>query len=93
MVAYNVQSAVDYESKQICALNVTQSTINYYELPEVADKAMKNIGKVPKHISADTIYLNQISLAYFVNNGIDGLIPTREQSKEKIVKIKFKSIP
>ena len=35
-------------------------------------------------MSADTIYLNQISLSYFVNNGIEGLIPTRKQSKEKI---------
>ena len=35
-------------------------------------------------MSADTIYLSQISLSYFVNNGIEGLIPTRKQSKEKI---------
>jgi len=84
LVAYNVQSAVDYDTKLICALNVTQSPTDHYQLPEVADKAINNIGKVPKHMSADTIYLNQISLSYFVNNGIDGLIPTRKQSKEKI---------
>ena len=87
LVAYNVQSAVDYDTKLICALNVTQSPTDHYELPGVADKAIKNIGKVPKYMSADTIYLNQISLSYFVNNGIDGLIPTRKQSKEKIGKL------
>ena len=38
-------------------------------------------------MSEDTIYLNQISLSYFVNKGIDGLIPTRKQSKEKIGKL------
>ena len=43
--------------------------------------------KVPKYMSADTIYLNQISLSYFINKGIDGLIPTRKQSKEKIGKL------
>ena len=87
LVAYNVQSAVDYETKLICALNVTQNPTDHYELPEVADKAIKHIGKVPKHMSADAIYLNQISLSYFVNNGIDGLIPSRKQSEEKIGKL------
>jgi len=84
LVAYNVQSAVDYDTKMICALHVTQSPTDHYQLPEVADKAINNIGKVPTYMSADTIYLNQISLSYFVNKGIDGLIPTRKQSKEKI---------
>ena len=87
LVAYNVQSAVDYDTKLICALNVTQNPTDHYQLPEVADKAINNIGKVPKHMSADTIYLNQISLTYFVNKGIDRLIPTRKQSKEKIGKL------
>ena len=87
LVAYNVQSAVDYDTKLICALNVTQSPTDHYQLPDVADKAINNIGKKPKYISADTIYLNQISLSYFVNNGIEGLIPTRKQSKEKIGKL------
>ena len=84
LVAYNIQSAVDYDTKMICALHVTQSPTDHYQLPEVADKAINNIGKVPTYMSADTIYLNQISLSYFVNKGIDGLIPTRKQSKEKI---------
>ena len=87
LVAYNIQSAVDYDTKLICALNVTQNPTDHYQLPEVADKSINNIGKVPKHMSADTIYLNQISLSYFVNKGIDGLIPTRKQSKEKIGKL------
>ena len=30
LVAYNVQSAVDYDTKLICALNVTQSPTDYY---------------------------------------------------------------
>ena len=76
LVAYNVQSAVDYDTKLICALNVTQNPTDHYELPAVADKAINNMGKVPKYMSADTIYLNQISLSYFIDNGIDGLMPT-----------------
>ena len=92
LVAYNIQSAVDYDTKLICALNVTQKPTDHYELPEIADKAINNIGKVPKHMSADTIYLNQISLSYFANNKIDGLIPSRKQSKEKIGKLNPKPL-
>ena len=84
LIAYNVQSAVDYDTKLIYALNITQNPTDHYELPAVADKAINKTGKVPKYMSADTIYLNQISLSYFIDNGIDGLIPTRKQSKEKI---------
>ena len=76
LVDYNVQSAVDYDTKLICALNVTQNPTDHYELPAVADKAINNMGKVPKYMGADTIYLNQISLSYFIDNGIDGLMPT-----------------
>ena len=41
LVAYNIQSAVDYDTKMICALHVTQSPTDHYLLPEVADKAIK----------------------------------------------------
>lgn len=82
MIAYNVQSAVDYDSKLICGINVTQSPTDHYQLPAIADKAIKNIGKTPKHMSADTIYLNPTSLTYFKDNNIDGEIPTRKQSKQ-----------
>ena len=83
MVTHNIQSAVDYDTKLICTLNITQNPTDHYQLPEVADKAINNIWKVQKHMSADTIYLNQIILTYFVNKGIDGLMPIRKQSKEK----------
>ncbi|WP_297980870.1 transposase [uncultured Methanobrevibacter sp.] len=84
MVAYNIQSAVDYDTKLICAINVSQRPTDHYELPEIAEKAINNIGKVPQTMSADTIYLNEISLSFFANNNINGLIPTRKQSKERI---------
>ena len=55
MVAYNIQSAVDYDTKLICAINVTQRPTDHFELPEIAEKAINNIGKVPETMSADTI--------------------------------------
>ena len=87
MIAYNIQSAVDYDTKLICAINVTQNPTDHYELPPIAERAIQNIKTTPKYISADTIYLNQISLSYLADKKIDGLIPTRKQSKEKIGKI------
>ena len=82
-----VNSAVDYDTKLICAINVTQNPTDHYELPNIAERAIRNINTKPKYISADTIYLNQISLSYFADKKIDGLIPTRKQSKEKIGKL------
>ena len=38
MVAYNIQSAVDYDTKLICAINITQNLTDHYELPEIAKK-------------------------------------------------------
>ena len=39
LIIYN--PAVDYDTKMICALHVTQSPTDHYLLPEVADKAIK----------------------------------------------------
>lgn len=48
MVAYNIQSAVDYDTKLICAINITQSSTDHYELPEISKKAIRNINTKPK---------------------------------------------
>lgn len=40
MVAYNIQSAVDYDTKLICAINVTQNPTDHYELPNTAERAI-----------------------------------------------------
>ena len=55
LVAYNVQSAVDYDTKLICAINVTQNPTDHYELLNIVERAIKNINTKPKYISADTI--------------------------------------
>lgn len=86
-INYNVQSAVDYDTKMICALNVVQAPTDHYQLPEIVEKAIDNTEILPRFVSADTIYLNEISLSYLVDKKIEGLIPTRKQSKEKIGKL------
>ena len=37
IVAYNIQSAVDYDTKLICAINVTQTPTYHYELPNITE--------------------------------------------------------
>ena len=91
--AYNIQFAVDYDTKLICAINITQNPTDHYELPTIAKRVIQNIQTTLKYISADTIYLNQINLSYIADKKIEGLIPNKKQSKEKIKKIKSKSLP
>ena len=43
LVVHNIQSAVDYDTKLISALNVTQNPTDHYQLLDVADKAINNI--------------------------------------------------
>ena len=83
-ISYNFQSAVDYKTKLICAINVVQDPTDHYQLPEIVDKTITNTNIKPEKISADTIYLNNISLSYLADKNIEGFIPTRKQSKEKI---------
>lgn len=81
-VAYNMQSAVDSETGLICAITISQNPTDHIELPTIVNKAIKNIGKKPEFVSADTIYLNNHNISYLINEGIEGLIPNRKQSKE-----------
>jgi hypothetical protein len=80
MIAYNIQSAVDYDANLICTLNVTENSTDHYELRPIAERAIKNIKTTPMYVSADTIYLNQISLSYLADK-IDESIANRKQSK------------
>ena len=93
MVAYNIQSAVNYDTKLICAINVTQNPTDHYELPSIAERAIKNIKTTPKYISADTIYLNQISLSYLADKKNRWTNTNQKTIQRKNRKIKSKQIP
>ena len=38
MIANNIQSAVDYNTKLICTINVTQNPTDHYELQNIAER-------------------------------------------------------
>jgi transposase len=80
--AYNMQSAVDSETGLICAITISQSPTDHYELPSIVTKAINNIGKKPEYVSADTIYLQNPNVSFLIEQKINGLIPNRTQSKK-----------
>ena len=47
MVAHNIQFAVDYDTKLICTTNITQNPTDYYELLNIAERAIRNIKTKP----------------------------------------------
>ncbi len=81
-IAYNMQSAVDSETGLICAITISQSPTDHYELPSIVSKAIKNIGKKPEYVSADTIHLQNPNVSFLIEQKINGLIPDRKQSKK-----------
>ncbi len=63
----------------------TQILVDYYEGRPIDSECLEKLHKPAQRL--DTIYLNQISLSYLADEKIEGLIPNRKQSKEKIEKL------
>ena len=43
-IGYNLQIAVDYSSKMFMALIVSQKATDHYQLPDIMNKTIKNMG-------------------------------------------------
>ena len=80
--AYNIQLAVDTDSKLICGVNPVQNPTDHYQIPEILNQTINNLGKNPSIVSADNIYGTLSNLFYLKEHGISARIPTRQQSKE-----------
>ena len=80
--AYNIQLAVDTESKLICGVNVVQNPTDHYQMPAILEQTINNLGIKPSIVSADNIYGTLSNLFYLKEQGISARIPTREQNKE-----------
>ena len=81
-LSYNLQSAVDYTSKLILAVHVSQHPTDQYQLPPTLTKAIENTPVKLNNISADTAYHNEVSNKAIQENNLDGYIPTRKQAKK-----------
>ena len=80
-ICYNMQSAVDYDSKMIVSWDIVQDPTDHHQLPHQLDLIKETIGRNPDKISADTGYHTDESLLKLHEEGIDGYIPTRKQAK------------
>ena len=81
--SFNIQSAVDTESKLICAVKVSKSPTDHYELPQIVEQAIDTLESEPEIISADTGYHTQVTFDFLRNKKFKGLIPDRQQTREK----------
>lgn len=85
-----MQQSVDTDSKIIVAVEVNDQPPDHYQLVNQIDNIENNLGKVPKIISADTIYRTPENIKKAKEKDITLLIPTRKQSKKMTNKINKK---
>ena len=81
-LSYNLQSGVDYTSKLILAVHVSQHPTDQYQLPPTLTKAVENSPVPLNNISADTAYHNEVSNKAIQEYNLKGYIPTRKQAKK-----------
>lgn len=81
-VSYNLQSAVDYTSKLILSVHVSDKATDHYQLPPTLVKAIQNSPVPLDKISADTGYHNEISMNILEKYELDGYIVNRKQAKK-----------
>jgi len=60
-ISYNLQTAIDYTSKLILAVHVSNHPTDHYQLPPTLTKAIQNSPLPLNKISADTGYHNEVS--------------------------------
>lgn len=81
-LSYNLQTAVDFVSKLILAVHVSNHPTDHYQLPPTLTKAIQNSPIPLKKISADTGYHNEVSSQILQKYELDGYIVNRKQTKE-----------
>lgn len=81
-LSYNLQTCVDCATHLILATYISQNPTDDYDLPIVADMAMKNVGFKFKNLLADAGYCNELVIDYLQKSKIEGFIPNATQSRE-----------
>ena len=81
-LSYNLQTCVDCATHLILATHISQNPTDDYDLPIVADLAIKNVGFKFENLLADAGYCNELVIVYLKNMGIKGYIPNATQSRE-----------
>lgn len=73
-IGYNLQTAVDSSSKMFMSPIVSQKATNHYQLPDIMNKSIKNMGVMPEYCCADAGYNTRRTLEYTEEIGLNCLI-------------------
>jgi hypothetical protein len=80
-VGYNLQTAVDSSSKMFMSLIVSQKATDHYQLPEIMNKSIKNMGFMPEYCCADAGYNTRRTLEYIEEIDLNCLIDNNRSAK------------
>ena len=81
-VGYNIQTAVDSESKMFVGLIVSQKATDHHQFPMNNDiKSIKNMGVLPNFACADAGYNSRRTLEYVEEMGLNALIDNNRSAK------------
>lgn len=80
-VGYNIQTAVDSESKMFIKLIVSQKATDHHQFPDIMNKALKNMGVFPDYACADAAYNTRRTLEYVNEIGLNALIDNNRSAK------------
>ena len=76
-----LQTAVDFTSKMFMSLIVSQKATDHYQLPNIMNKTIKNMGVMPEYCCADAGYNTRRTLEYLEEMGLKGLIDNNRSAK------------
>jgi hypothetical protein len=77
--AYNAQAAVDAGSQVIVAERLTNAGNDKQQVVPMADEIERNMGRVPKELSADSGYCSEANLEDLEGRNIRGYVATGRQ--------------
>ena len=80
-VGYNIQTAVDCESKMFIALIVSQKATDHHQFPAIMNKSIENMGVLPIFACADAGYNTRRTLEYVEEIGLNALIDNNRSAK------------
>lgn len=80
-VGYNIQTAVDSESKMFIKLSISQKATDHHQFPEMMNKTLENLKFLPEYICADAGYHTRRTLEYINETGLNVLIDNNRSAK------------
>ena len=80
-IGYNLQTAVDSSSKMFMALIVSQKATDHYQLPDIMNKTIENMGIMPEYCCADAGYHTRRTLEYIDEIDLNALIDNNRSAK------------